>query len=432
MVKNILYWIALFTLVLLFIPVRGYTFSEDICNNYKDTTSPTNDFKEIIHGSFNCHDLNCNLDEDEATSNQSGSCTSREDSSETNPYSGLYGRSSIHYDVVWLLARLQGMSKADASRLAAYSQSIDPGQYTHYDYNGKAIEHSKTDNLNGIMRSNTQTYGYWLHNVPWYKDEGDSDKSKSLTYNTSHVTGESPFSSCEKPLNHLRQWAFGQRDTVCTFGITDDSGNCYNKQTHKTIFMTITTGSQVSVDYKTILGKQKMKACDDTTDTDCYESNYDVNNKGTLKAFGIYLHSISDRLSHILCSNYSFLEKNTDTTKNYDYRGRYSTCCSQTVLASMHHRETGYPTLPKRSVDAVYYTMYEIADWIKYTGYSVEQTAITDSQILESIAQKIVDESLTEKCAPNRVKALCEISKNYGLGWHDGKDECKYKVVSCD
>lgn len=423
---------------LILIPSCAYAFFEDICYEYTDASKTA-----LNPVPFNCWDVQCkdNINH----SNTQCVTTGLEDYLVATLSDKYHARNTLHFDVVWLLARMLGMKSGDASTLAYYSEATDPGGFTHYDYLGNPIASSTTDSILGVQRTNLLTSGYWFHYIPWYKLPG-TGTTEHLTYTPGAVP--SPFSSYEVPLNHLRAWAFGKRDSVCEFGLTkdinSDTAACINDGggiVQISVTMPFMAFTYVPLPQTQTLSWQRINPsvappynCDNNgTPTPCYyeyNQSYASSISGTLKALGIYLHAMDDRLSHFAC-----VDPSPITPNGSNYVLQYGDTCGQATHALLHYEETGHSPVPERSVEAITYSYYEIQAWIAWKktqpgGYATDTVvnaqnypAVSD---VNSIAA-IIGNAIARGISRDRVKAMCKLAvKGYNLGWHDGNSECKY------
>lgn len=437
-------WCAVLLFSYIMFPASAYSFSEDICYEFVDESKTT-----INPLPFNCWDITCKDSAPNYNPKRPCATTGLETYINAAFQDKYHGRNLLHFDVVWLLARMLGMPKADADKLAAYSEATDLGTYTHYDYLGNPISGSTTDDIYGVQRTNAATLGFWFHFPPWYRLSGMTQTTSSLTYTTPDGVS-SPWPAQEAPLTHLRAWAFGKRDSVCEFGITSDvsidTAACINNGGGaKTLDFTFPIvnpyrpGDIATLDWQRIQqkaeGDTSCVTTDNTTVHDtCYISGYDAARMGTLEALGIYLHVMDDRLSHYACNDASSI----DTLPSGNFRLRYADSCGSATHAVLHYNETGHSPVPERSLNAIRYTFYEISNWITWKknqpgGYVTE--VITNASNYPAVstanADSIVDmigKALPRGIADYRIKALCKIAvKGYNLGvWHDNSSDCKY------
>ena len=433
--KTIRPWRLAAALTLLAAPGAALPFAEDICYVYRDA-GVLNDEENLIPAPFNCYDLTCS----DGPGGDGGAPECVVEGLAT--YIGalfiqrnLRGRNTLHFDVAWLLARAAGLTAEDAMTVATYSEATDLGRYQHYDFLGRPIPSSATGDISGLTRTNADTAGFWLHFPPWYRAQGDIGMPEGLDYDFDHAPGASPYHERERSLNHLRAWAFGQRATLCNFGLTQPDGQCFvdaqDPADDTTLYVSFPVVGPVAQTGTWALRNQDIAPCGNG-DPDCYVSDYDVDHAGTPSALGSYLHSMGDRLSHVQCTNVSYIEETIGPKSETDLQLLYSPSCGALVHVAMHYRETGHQPVPGRSVDMVRYTGAEIDDWAETTGYARGAWAVTDPVEQEALWDRIAQTALPEACAADRIAALCEIAKDHGLGWHDGNPSCTYPRRSCN
>jgi hypothetical protein len=147
---------------------------------------------------------------------------------------------------------------------------------------------------------------------------------------------------------------------------------------------------------------------------------------GGLKAFGVYLHLLGDRLSHYKCSEASTVQKNPGIGPR-DFILPYETEeCGQVNHAWRHYLETGHGYPPARTLGAIEYYYKETQSYLsKYPKYRTEKP----STIGWSQAQTPLASAIAKGSASERLSALCNLSRSWGLGWHDGNDSCKYQTL---
>lgn len=409
-------------------------FAEDVCQAYRGKGVITEE-SAVIPLPFNCYDLECTDGVDGGEEGAQCIVSGFGTLVLADMLYKLHGRNTLHFDVVWLLGRAAGLTATDAATLASYSQATDLGEYRHYDYQGNALPSFTSESIEGVKRTNYATFGFWLHYVPWFREEGET--KRKLTYDFGHADGQSPFASGEVPLNHIRDWAFGVRDTLCTFGLTDSQGNCYGDpaqdQSSGRLNLYVPIVNPIAVQDQVTLGRQKIKPCADSSDQSCYNTDYDKANKGSIKALGIYLHAMDDRISHFQCSDFSAIEQSMGGASTSDeYTLNYAMTCGQLLHVGMHYRETGHSPVPARSINALVYTLLEIDDWIKVTGYDRDSSYVGGIEKYKTVAIKMVTEGLSQECAAARVQRLCQIARANDLGWHDNNATCEYQGLNCN
>ncbi len=424
-------------------PGASWAFSEDLCWAYQDPAAQSG---PLDPKPFNCWDLQC---KDSPNGNTpAGACVAQGALTYVDAavLETLHARNSLHFDVVYLLARLQGMSLSDARKLAVFDAATDFGQYRHYDAGGQNVL-AMSDDILGVRRTNFSTNGFWLHFVPWFRGSG-SETTSTLVY-TPSGGATAAFPSTERPLNHLRAWAFGAQTELCEFGLTAGSGvtgSCFGDGNAKTLYydLPLLAGPNDIVDARqpqiSPLEWQRVarssSAGSDCTDRNaCFDRSYS-SKTGTLEALGIYLHSLGDRLSHHFCSDHASIgttwQGEGTPNSSADYYLFYPDICGTMAHVLLHYPESGQEEVPERSENAIRLAMREIAEWVRVRGYSAAGPVLPRAGYpavanLDAIVQ-LVSSAIAKGPAAERIGALCQIARNgYGLEWHDGSADCQYQ-----
>lgn len=421
---------------------HAWSFSEDICYYYKN---PTDKSGAINPAPFNCWDLQCRDGATSEAPNTAASCVVTGLARYADAtFGGFHARNSIHFDITWLSARLNGMPAADASTLAIYAEATDLGTYQHYDYQGLSIAGAISDNIAGVQRTNRDTNGFWLHFIPWRKIDGYTQNTSELTY-TPNSGSTSPFPAQEVPLAHLRAWAFGLQQDLCEFGMTDTQGPVGNCLTSTSLYydVPILADPKDTVDIRVqpkeqpmLLGWQRInQQTADCNTRDCYNRDYAKIKSGSIQALGVYLHAMEDRLSHHYCSDESFISKTwtgeSPPKSTADFYLLYPDICGTAAHVTLHYPETGQAALPDRSRDAVSYAYQEIAAWMA-NNYKSSKETVTPTRgypapSSTTVITGLLGRTLTGSTASERLHNLCNLAKQgYNLTWHDNSPDCNY------
>jgi hypothetical protein len=432
-------------------------FSEDICYRYVDPQSKTGD---VVPKAFNCWNIQCTDSIRPAPPPAQCVVGGLAKYLDATLARGLHGRDMVHFDALYLFAKMQGLSEQDAFEAAMYSQSTDLGNYVHNDANGKVIPGAQTDNLYGLVRTNNPSLGFSLHFVTWLQGKDHATSSK-LTYQPdyAHQHLPTPFPEVEAHINHLRTWAFGGRKTVCQFGLTqnqrDPAAPCFEEKANNpaTAFVSYSVlgGDQMRIEKPPMnLSWQAMKLvgpedCGTKNTEACqYEPGYAESIHGTPRSLGIYLHVLGDRLSHSYCSDSAYFTQGPDPRQTTDpkdaakatYSLWYSGECNQISHAIRHYPEIGHKVIPPQTKAALDYMFREIKEWIKAKDYFRHyplQKAATPRRGYPTLDQtgkvvNLVGKALKLADAGERNAALCKLARDgYGISpWHDGSTDCKY------
>ncbi len=422
----------------------SWGFSEDICYHYQNTQNPAT---AINPAPFNCWDLQCRDGALAEVPASASTCvvTGLARYADASLLGSFHVRNSIHFDVTWLAARIQGMSAADARSLALFAEATDLGSFQHYDYLGQPITGAAADSILGVQRTNMTTGGFWLHFIPWRQPTGSSATTSELSYTAGSGTA-SPYPAQEVPLAHLRAWAFGQQAELCDFGMTDSNGpigNCLtgaNRTLYYDLPLLADPKDAVDIRVRETLPLEWQRVHPQSADCksrDCYVPEYSKQKAGSLAALGVYLHALADRLSHYHCSDESFIANTwmgpdapKQTASHYLY---YPDICGTVAHVSLHYAETGQPALPERSRDAVRIAYQEIGTWMDVTRYKRETVTAArgfpEPTSVEAVGM-LIDRALTKPTAAERIGALCEVgSRGYGQAWHDNNPDCAYPTT---
>ena len=161
------------------------------------------------------------------------------------------------------------------------------------------------------------------------------------------------------------------------------------------------------------------------------DPNYDVAEHGSLKALAIYLHTLGDRISHNLCTDESYIEPASDPASGIDYSLIYPSSCAVGSHMGMHYQETGHTPVPERTADGAELVAAELEEWVAVSGYPRTVGYIANPVQRANLIGAILATAVPEACAADRLAALCTVSRDYGLGWHDGNPNCEYIRTSC-
>jgi len=110
-------------------------------------------------------------------------------------------RSMLHLDATHMMAQLLGMNVADAYWLAAFDQALIRERFQLFDGRGRLQPGLNTPQLLESALSPLGP-GFYLHRP-------------APTQRTAILQGLDVYSPSEAPLRHIREWAFGKRETLC-------------------------------------------------------------------------------------------------------------------------------------------------------------------------------------------------------------------------
>lgn len=263
------------------------------------------------------------------------------------------GRSMVHFDATYLIARLVGFNMQQGYLIAAYDQATDLGQYVPLDVNGDPLvsasscKRTRTDPsactgttgvIDGLTRTNTSTGGTFLHLSMPYNPDGtdlvsDPDDQYPDVEDADH----------EVLLSNLRAWVY-DGDALCVGGLSDlASGACWGSSPYPTgalwgdvPVIGYTDGVPLSID----MDVQTVKTTGSVPSTSMALAMPAAH--VPYARLGVYMHLLQDRVSHYLCGNASVMYE--DPTDPQDVFADYSADeCDQIHHAIRHAWETGYP-----------------------------------------------------------------------------------------
>lgn len=233
------------------------------------------------------------------------------------------GRSMIHTDATYLMARLAGFDEPSAYWIAAYDQATDLGRFVPADRTGKLLAdpdkcpsgvsngpetacERMTAKIDGLRRENIITGGTLYHfHAPFH----EGIKSPIAGIDGLHPNLDGPRDQ-ELFLEHLRHWAMGQ-GVACTGGFTDAEGGsfatgpgCFRGGTGKIVGALAALGP---IKFPLVLtpGLQVIVPGKKPVTSDGFDA-YVGKARAPFARIGIYLHALQDRVSHHVCTDQSY------------------------------------------------------------------------------------------------------------------------------
>ncbi len=424
----------------------AHAFAEDVCFFYAPPAEGASTPTHVYYHPISCFDLEC-------TDGPNGPCFS----TGLKQYLGIvdgqgasmHVRSVLHYDVPYLYAGLLGLSQAQAQRLAAYGESVDLGEYRAMQKDPAAAGPQTATllppnpNIHGLVRTSETTPGFWAHFVPWYRPTGSSQTTSEVTpatYNMSYASQgkPSPLPVAERPLNQLRYWAFTPNAQLCRFGMADSQGACLSQKKlyYWLPYADQETGGVPGVEAELPTQWQEVYL---NPQTNGYSAADAPALADTPAALAVYLHSLSDRISHHWCLDSVFIEPDTQTGDTIDYRLIYgNAACANVPHGLLHYEETGHEaSTPARTRYAIELQLRELLDWAKRKNLTPLAPRVSgyypasDPRFVDHIVNQVLW-AVGRPCANQRLEALCQVAQAYGLPWHDGNQTCEYPTFPND
>lgn len=350
-----------------------------------------------------------------------------------------HARSSIHVDATHLMAQAVGFSPEDAYWIAAYDEAVDLGSYEPVDLQGNPLGGGAlaTALLDGLVRTNLGDGGVFFHFI--------SPRADSLGQAPT-VDGLHPDlddAQAEGFLVHLRAWALAGSGTgrpACTDGLTVSTGSnlalgpsCFARESGLAadIDGVISIFGPTAVSFTSHSGSQVIVTDASPTGPQYAESFDAVVGGGASRAanarLGIYLHALSDRISHHVCS---------DRTTLFGPSGLFRTFavdlsnpdCTQGVHALRHIWEVGVDqqllAAEHRTLEATLTAAYaELLVFAQARGVlrpGASEPATRDRWITDLRASvELFD-------GEARLRSLARLACANGLQAFPGSDDCLY------
>ncbi|NIH97095.1 hypothetical protein FHU31_004085 [Mycolicibacterium fluoranthenivorans] len=255
------------------------------------------------------------------------------------------GRSLVHSDSTYVMARAVGFSSDDAYWIAAYDEATDLGSFSPKGTDGKPVPNSAaltTSDIGGLVRTNFNTGGLLFHFVATFKDQPNQtpDGLHPNPRDAQH----------EILLTHLRRWAMagpGSNAPLCTGGFTTPSASgdiatgdtCFGGPNPVPIRGVIAVEAPAAIPFATSTGLQIISG---KVRSDQFDSWVGGGQRAADARVGIYLHVLADRISHHRCTDAAqiVIPAHGDERFREDLDNPE---CDQGLHALRHIYETGVP-----------------------------------------------------------------------------------------
>ncbi|MGW0044700.1 hypothetical protein [Rhodococcus sp. NPDC003348] len=216
----------------------------------------------------------------------------------------LGGRSLVHTDSTYIIARSVGFSERDAYWIAAYDEATDLGSFTPRDVDGRLVPDAgalTTRDISGLVRTHFATGGFLFHFLPTMR--GPSDPVPDGL----HPDVGDP--RHEVMLTHLRRWAMagpGSDAPLCTGGFTNPSAGgdyatgatCYGGAQPVPINGEYSVVTPAAIPFTNETGEQVVSGTVRSSQFDSW-----IGDNAWNARVGVYLHALGDRISHHACTD---------------------------------------------------------------------------------------------------------------------------------
>lgn len=255
------------------------------------------------------------------------------------------GRSLVHSDSTYIMARAIGFSVDDAYWIAAYDEAADLGSFTPSNVDGTPAPNASaltTSDVGGLVRTSFSTGGLLFHFLAPIK--GDSNLQPDGLHPDVHDAKH------EVMIAHLRRWALagpGSRVPLCTGGFTVESADgdfatgssCYGGANPVPIRGLLSVESPAAVPFSTKTGLQIISG---DVRSDQFDSWTGGGSRAADARTGVYLHALADRISHHRCTDASQIDPPSRTHDGFR-EDMNNDECNQGLHALRHLYETGVP-----------------------------------------------------------------------------------------
>lgn len=414
----LLYWVAVTAAAPL------WAFSEDLC------------WQADGKGVSSCTPLPA---ECEPVGTRSPTCLTRATAVFAGVRNFAHARSSVHVDASYTLAQVVGFPAEDAYWIAAYDQAVDLGSYEPVDQQGNPVGNGSlaTALIDGLVRTNLADGGVFFHFISPRADPlGPLPTVDGLHPDLNDAQAEGF-------LVHLRAWALagsGNGRPACTDGLTVVSGS--NLALGPSCFMrdpggpadidgVISIFGPTAVAFSSATGSQVIVS-DGSPNGPQYAESFDsVVGGGATRAanarLGIYLHALSDRISHHVCTDRTALSGPSGIARTFEV-DLSNQDCTQGLHALRHIWEVGVDqdllSAEDRTLEATLNAMYaELLAFAEARGVlrpGADDLATRDRWVADLRAAAAVADGAS------RLRSIARLACGNGLQPFPGSDDCLY------
>lgn len=340
----------------------------------------------------------------------------------------LGGRSLIHTDSSYIIARSVGFSVADAYWIAAYSEATDLGTFAPRDMRGNLVPDSRrltTKDISGLVRTHFATGGFLFHFLPTLRGPRAPMPNglRPDVNDTRH----------EIMLTHLRRWATagpGSSAPLCTGGFTNRSPGgdyatgegCYGGANPVPINGTYSIVSPANFPFTNSTGQQVI------TDG-VLSSKFDqwVGGQSANARIGIYIHALGDRISHHACTDAGTIAPPTPRHRAFRI-DLNKPSCDQGPHAIRHEFETGvdfHGLEPEdRTTEAALSKVYDELVYFARLRGTLNPTATTSAAKTRVVTNGLVP-ALEHRNPMVRLRSVTAAGCRLGVPAFPGSPSCR-------
>ncbi|MFF0816311.1 hypothetical protein ACFYVR_14340 [Rhodococcus sp. NPDC003318] len=340
----------------------------------------------------------------------------------------LGGRSLVHSDSTYIIARTVGFSERDAYWIAAYDEATDLGTFAPRDVDGEPVADAAaltTADISGLVRTHFATGGFLFHFLPTMRGPRDPepDGLRPDVDDPAH----------EVMLTHVRTWAMagpGSGAPLCTGGFTNRTAagdyatgtECFDDPQPTPINGTYSVETPIAIPFTNVTGQQVISGGVLSSQFDSWVGPQSWNAR-----IGIYIHALADRISHHACTDAGTVT--APSPERPEFRIDLNTpTCDQGPHAVRHEYETGvdFASLDPedRTTAAALSTVYdELIEFARVRG-----TLDADSLVPENKSALLVDgllPALQHRNPVERLNAVTDVGCRFGVPAFPGSPACQ-------
>ncbi|MCQ4119627.1 hypothetical protein [Rhodococcus tibetensis] len=340
----------------------------------------------------------------------------------------LGGRSLVHADSTYIIARAVGFSVRDAYWIAAYDEATDLGTFAPRDINGQLVADADTwttKDIGGLVRTHFATGGFLFHFLPTMRGplDPEPDGLRPDIDDPRH----------EVMLTHVRRWAMagpGSSAPLCTAGFTNPSADgdyatgtgCYGDAQPAQINGVYSIETPVAIPFTNATGQQVISGEVRSAQFDSW-----IGSESSNARIGIYLHALGDRISHHVCTDAGTITPPSPDRPEFRIDLNKPTC-DQGPHAVRHEYETGVDfagLAPEDQTTAAALSMVydELVEFARIRGTlaaRATEPANKNALLLDGLlpALQVREPTL-------RVEAVTEVGCRFGVPAFPGNPACR-------
>lgn len=339
----------------------------------------------------------------------------------------LGGRSLVHTDSTYIMARKVGFSLQDAYWIAAYSEATDLGTFAPRDMRSNKVPNAAaltTRDISGLVRTHFNTGGFLFHVLPTMRDPR-SPVPNGLRPNVNDPRHE-------VMLTHIRRWAMegpGSDAPLCTGGFTDRTARgdfstgttCYGGRNPAQITGQYSVAYPVTLPFQNVTGRQVITDGVTSERFDSYVGEQSANAR-----IGIYIHALGDRISHHTCTDRATMTPPTPRHRAFDI-DLVDRACNQGPHAVRHEYETGVDfhdlAAEDRTTEAALSMVYdELVNFARERG--VLDPAATSPAAKTTVVTNGLVPALERRNPEARIRAVTAVGCGLGVPAFPGSPAC--------